>query len=139
MLDGKQQEIYSFETSTSKTQKNLVNNRKQSDSKALMMKEQTLIDFFQSTGDGKTLCIRHEMKNGSYVQRSFNMKLELPVRTSLNFFLFLCITNTFYKFLVPRFCKTLRVFPINLFQTLHILQRNIKFILYCHLDQQYTQ
>ena len=139
MLVGKQQEIYSFETSTSKTQKNLVNNRKQSDSKALMMKEQTLIDFFQSTGDGKTLCIRHEMKNGSYVQRSLNMKLELPVRTSLNFLLYFCITNTFCKFSFQRFCKTLRVFPINLFQTLHILHGDIKYILFRHLDQQSTK
>ena len=73
-----------------------------------MMKEQTLIDFFQSTGDGKTLCIRHEMKNGSYVQRSFNMKLELPVRTSLNFFLFLCITNTFYTNLSSEFLQDLK-------------------------------
>ena len=73
-----------------------------------MMKEQTLIDFFQSTGDGKTLCIRHEMKNGSYVQRSFNMKLELQVRTSLNFFLFLCITNTFYTNLSSKFLQDLK-------------------------------
>ena len=53
MFVGKQQEIDSFETSTSKPRENLVNNRKQSDSKALTMKEQASIDFFQSTGDGK--------------------------------------------------------------------------------------
>ena len=63
MFGGKQQEIDSFETSTSKPRENLVNNRKQSDSKALMMKEQASIDFFQSTGDGKGLFVPSMGKN----------------------------------------------------------------------------
>ena len=62
MFVWKQQEIYSLWNFNLKNLKNLVNNRKQSDSKALMMKEQTLIDFFNQPEMVKAFSLSIERK-----------------------------------------------------------------------------